>query len=214
MARGNSGDQHRQEAVFFAMGAFSVKRNRRRSAGIMTDYYTPASEEHIEREKQKGRELRRSQWGGRNRRGEGRCHYCNGRFPPKELTMDPRRACRSRRLLGQGQRRPLLQRMQCCKARSRPCRMDGVSRPPRRTHLTIPGPLPDLPAPAAAAPALSVDSSARASGRAPGPTGAIPFAGLRGYRTGPHQCPRPSGSAGSRRWPPSLPRPPRREPGD
>ncbi len=53
----------------------------------MTDYYTPASEEHIEREKQKGRELRRSQW-WKNRCGEGRCHYCNGRFHPRELTMD------------------------------------------------------------------------------------------------------------------------------
>ena len=53
----------------------------------MSGYYTPASQEHIEREKRKARELRRSQW-WKNRRGEGRCHYCGGRFPPKELTMD------------------------------------------------------------------------------------------------------------------------------
>ena len=53
----------------------------------MREYYTPASEEHMEREKRKARELRRSQW-WKNRRGEGRCHYCDGRFSPKELTMD------------------------------------------------------------------------------------------------------------------------------
>jgi len=50
-------------------------------------YFTPASEEHLAREKQKARELRRSQW-WKNRRGDGRCHYCDGLFPPRELTMD------------------------------------------------------------------------------------------------------------------------------
>ena len=53
----------------------------------MSDYYISASEEHIKREKNKAQDLRRSQW-WKNRRGMGRCHYCNGRFNPKELTMD------------------------------------------------------------------------------------------------------------------------------
>jgi len=46
-----------------------------------------ASEEHMARERARGRELRRSQW-WRNRRGQGECHYCGRRFPPRELTMD------------------------------------------------------------------------------------------------------------------------------
>ena len=53
----------------------------------MNDYYISASEEHIKKEKNKAQELRRSQW-WKNRRGTGTCHYCNGRFNPKELTMD------------------------------------------------------------------------------------------------------------------------------
>ena len=53
----------------------------------MSHYYTPASEGHISREKNKARELRRSQW-WKNRKAEGKCHYCDGRFPPRELTMD------------------------------------------------------------------------------------------------------------------------------
>ena len=51
------------------------------------DYFTPASEEHIQREKNKARELRRSQW-WKNRRGNGKCHYCQRSFPAAELTMD------------------------------------------------------------------------------------------------------------------------------
>ena len=53
----------------------------------MGDYYTPASDEHIAREKQKARDLRRSQW-WKNRLGHGRCHYCGAEVPPRELTMD------------------------------------------------------------------------------------------------------------------------------
>jgi 5-methylcytosine-specific restriction protein A len=51
------------------------------------DWYIPASEEHVAREKSKARDLRDSQW-WKNRRGEGRCHYCGAEVPPKELTMD------------------------------------------------------------------------------------------------------------------------------
>lgn len=49
--------------------------------------FIPADDEHIRREKAKARELRQSQW-WKNRRGEGVCYYCRGRFPPRELTMD------------------------------------------------------------------------------------------------------------------------------
>jgi 5-methylcytosine-specific restriction endonuclease McrA len=45
------------------------------------------SEQQVKREKDKARELRRSQW-WKNRIGRGVCHYCSGIFPPDELTMD------------------------------------------------------------------------------------------------------------------------------
>ncbi|MFH1568929.1 MAG: HNH endonuclease [Gemmatimonadota bacterium] len=54
----------------------------------MTDaWYSPASEEHIARERARARELRRSPW-WKNRLGEGRCYYCERAFHPSELTMD------------------------------------------------------------------------------------------------------------------------------
>ena len=45
------------------------------------------SEEQLRREREKARELRRSQW-WRNRIAAGRCHYCGAATPPKELTLD------------------------------------------------------------------------------------------------------------------------------
>lgn len=51
------------------------------------DYFIPADDEHIRREKAKARELRQSQW-WKNLRGRGECHYCHQRVPPKELTLD------------------------------------------------------------------------------------------------------------------------------
>lgn len=45
------------------------------------------SEEEIGRQKNKARELRRTQW-WKNRRASGICYYCGDRFPPRELTMD------------------------------------------------------------------------------------------------------------------------------
>ena len=50
-------------------------------------YFVPVSDEEIRREKEKARQLRRTQW-WKNRRGAGRCHYCGRRVPPQELTMD------------------------------------------------------------------------------------------------------------------------------
>ena len=53
----------------------------------MGEYYTPSSDEHIAREKDRGRDLRGSQW-WKNRLGQGRCHYCGLTVPPRQLTMD------------------------------------------------------------------------------------------------------------------------------
>jgi 5-methylcytosine-specific restriction protein A len=44
-------------------------------------------EEQLRRERQKARELRRSQW-WRNRIDAGHCHYCGVHFTPAELTLD------------------------------------------------------------------------------------------------------------------------------
>jgi len=45
------------------------------------------SEESIRREREKARELRKQNW-WKNKIAQGRCHYCEGQFPPKELTLD------------------------------------------------------------------------------------------------------------------------------
>lgn len=50
-------------------------------------FFIPADPEHIKREKAKAATLRRSQW-WKNLRGQGKCHYCQERFPARELTMD------------------------------------------------------------------------------------------------------------------------------
>lgn len=52
-----------------------------------SEYFVPADTEHITREKNKAKELRRSQWWKR-KRASGRCHYCADSFRPQELTMD------------------------------------------------------------------------------------------------------------------------------
>ena len=51
------------------------------------DFFVPADEEHIKREKRKARELRQSQWWKR-KKSSGICHYCGRKFHPSELTMD------------------------------------------------------------------------------------------------------------------------------
>jgi 5-methylcytosine-specific restriction endonuclease McrA len=53
----------------------------------MNEFSYVADEAQINREKQKARELRASQWWKR-RLAKGVCHYCGHRFPVKELTMD------------------------------------------------------------------------------------------------------------------------------
>lgn len=53
----------------------------------MDDFIIEISEQDIRRERDKAREMRKSRW-WQNRIAQGRCHYCNGTFPPEELTMD------------------------------------------------------------------------------------------------------------------------------
>lgn len=53
----------------------------------MIDAWGGASEEHLKKERQKARELRRSQW-WRNRIAAGECYYCHVIVPPAELTLD------------------------------------------------------------------------------------------------------------------------------
>lgn len=53
----------------------------------MSYFIVEVSEQQVKREKEKARELRRSQW-WKNRVARGLCHYCGMSFPPDELTMD------------------------------------------------------------------------------------------------------------------------------
>jgi len=58
----------------------------------MSDPYFFLDPTHVDsarlrREREKARELRRTQW-WRNRVSRGECHYCGRRIPPAELTMD------------------------------------------------------------------------------------------------------------------------------
>ncbi len=53
----------------------------------MSYFVSDISEQEVRREKDKARELRKSQW-WKNRVAKGVCHYCGATFPPDELTMD------------------------------------------------------------------------------------------------------------------------------
>jgi 5-methylcytosine-specific restriction endonuclease McrA len=50
-------------------------------------FFESVSPEQLRKEKEKARDLRRSQWWKRQL-AKGACHYCRGRIPPAELTMD------------------------------------------------------------------------------------------------------------------------------
>jgi 5-methylcytosine-specific restriction endonuclease McrA len=50
-------------------------------------FFSDISTADIQREKNRARELRRSQWWKR-RRAAGICYYCQRHVPPAELTMD------------------------------------------------------------------------------------------------------------------------------
>ncbi len=51
------------------------------------DFFLDVPEEQLRREREKARELRKSQW-WKNRIAAGRCHYCEAQVPPRELTLD------------------------------------------------------------------------------------------------------------------------------
>lgn len=53
----------------------------------MDPWIAVLSDDEIKRERAKARELRQSQWWKR-RRAAGICHYCGGKFPVRDLTMD------------------------------------------------------------------------------------------------------------------------------
>ncbi len=55
---------------------------------LMMDYFIPAvSGQEIRQQRQKARDIRKTQWWKR-KCSEGRCYYCGRNVPPKELTMD------------------------------------------------------------------------------------------------------------------------------
>jgi 5-methylcytosine-specific restriction protein A len=53
----------------------------------MDAFFSNINSAEIQREKNKARELRQSEWWKR-KRASGLCHYCQQQFPPRELTMD------------------------------------------------------------------------------------------------------------------------------
>lgn len=53
----------------------------------MEHFISEVTETEIRREKEKARELRKSQWWKR-KCSEGACYFCGRKFSPKELTMD------------------------------------------------------------------------------------------------------------------------------
>lgn len=56
-------------------------------AGNQASFTISISPEELRKEKDKARELRKSQWWKRQL-AKGTCHYCKRRVPPGELTMD------------------------------------------------------------------------------------------------------------------------------
>lgn len=63
----------------------SSKKRRTTEQNLMFD--SIPSDAHVDREKNKARDLRRSEWWKR-RCSNGECHYCGAWVAPKELTMD------------------------------------------------------------------------------------------------------------------------------
>lgn len=51
------------------------------------EFLLEADEDALRRERNKAKELKRSQW-WKNKRASGICRYCRGRFKARELTMD------------------------------------------------------------------------------------------------------------------------------
>ncbi len=53
----------------------------------MEPFSSEVTEMEIKREREKARELRKSQWWKR-KCAEGKCYFCGTQFKPKDLTMD------------------------------------------------------------------------------------------------------------------------------
>ncbi len=53
----------------------------------LENFIIEVTEQEIKREREKSRELRRSRW-WQNKIAQGQCHWCGGKFPPEEMTMD------------------------------------------------------------------------------------------------------------------------------
>jgi len=51
------------------------------------NFLDDVTEEQIRHEREKARALRKQGW-WQNRISKGKCHYCSGQFPAKELTLD------------------------------------------------------------------------------------------------------------------------------
>ena len=56
-------------------------------SSIMDHFISNVTDQEIKKEKQKARELRKTQWWKR-KCSEGRCFYCGDSVLPKDLTMD------------------------------------------------------------------------------------------------------------------------------
>ena len=53
----------------------------------LENWFEAADADHIQKERRKAKEIRKSQW-WKNRRASNKCYYCEQSFPAKELTMD------------------------------------------------------------------------------------------------------------------------------
>ena len=54
---------------------------------MKNNFIAPFTDEEIKKEKQKARDLRKTQW-WKQKCSDGICHYCQHKVPPQELTMD------------------------------------------------------------------------------------------------------------------------------
>jgi 5-methylcytosine-specific restriction endonuclease McrA len=53
----------------------------------MYHFISPVTDKEIRREKEKARDIRKTQW-WKQKCATGKCYYCGKEVPPKELTMD------------------------------------------------------------------------------------------------------------------------------
>lgn len=53
----------------------------------MNELFMPADKEHVKKEKQKAKELKKTSW-WRNKLNQGKCYYCEEFFSIETLTMD------------------------------------------------------------------------------------------------------------------------------